>query len=149
MIMNKNLTFVSILVMLVVILAGCSSTPRALEGAEREAVLNYAEPMADNEFAAIDANDYEAFIKDYDEAMRTASTPKSFANLVSLISTKLGKYQTREVTAVTAVGDDVILVVYAADYENEKDVMVKLFFQPGGEHLITGLWFDSPKLRGQ
>ncbi len=79
--------------------------------------------------------------------MKKVTTPDSFNNLVTLISTKLGKYLSREVTAVTAVGEDTILVIYSADFENEEDVTVRLVIQPGGEHLITGIWFDSPKLR--
>jgi hypothetical protein len=147
--MNKSLYWIAILVFSVAILTGCAGTPQALEGAEREAVLAYAEPMADNELTALNSNDYEAFIKDYDETMKEVSTPESFASLVTLISTRLGKYLSRDVTAVTAVGDDKILVIYSADFENEKGVTVKLVFQPEGEHLITGIWFDSPKLRGQ
>ena len=145
--MNRNLYRFIILIVLIAILTGCAGSPRAIEGEEREAVLAYAEPMADNQIAAIAANDYEAFIKDYTDKMRAASTPENFANLVSLFSTKLGKYLSREVTVVTAVGDDAVLVIYSADFEKEEDVMMKLVFQPGGEHLITGLWFDSPKLR--
>ena len=51
-------------------LAGCASSPKGLEGVERDAVLAYSEPMADNELAALNANDYDAFIKDYDVKMR-------------------------------------------------------------------------------
>jgi hypothetical protein len=143
---NKIVRFIT-LVIILVILGGCTASPRAIEGTERDTVLAYAEPMADNEFTALNANDYDAFIKDYDETMKKVTTPDSFNNLVTLISTKLGKYLSREVTAVTAVGEDTILVIYSADFENEEDVTVRLVIQPGGEHLITGIWFDSPKLR--
>lgn len=146
--MYKKVQILMLTVMLVV-LAGCTSSPKEIKGAERDAVLAYSEPMADNELAALNANDYEAFVKDYDETMVKVNTPESFANLVSLVSTKLGKYLSREVTAVTAVGDDAILVVYSARFENEENVTIRLVFQPNGEHLIKGLWFDSPKLREQ
>lgn len=145
--MNNRLSYLITIVVILVILGGCAASPRALEGAEREAVLAYAEPMADNELAALNANDFEAFIKDYDETMKEVFTPEKFDNLVTLVSTKLGKYQSREVAAVTAVGEDTVLVIYRADFENEKDVTVRLSFQPGGEHLIKGIWLDSPKLR--
>lgn len=144
----KNRLFQLItLIVILAILGGCAASPRALEGTEREAVLAYAEPMADNELAALNANDYEAFIKDYDETMKEVSTTEKFADLFTSVSTKLGKYLSREVTAVTAVGKDLILVIYSADFEKEENVMVKLYFQPGGEHLIKGFWLDSPKLR--
>ena len=146
--MYKKLLILTLTVMLV-ILTGCTASPKTIEGADRDAVLAYSEPKADNELAALNAGDYEAFVKDYDETMLKATTPESFINLVSIISTKLGKYLSREVTAVTAVGDDAILVIYSARFENEEGVTIRLIFQPGGNHLITGLWFDSPKLRGE
>jgi hypothetical protein len=136
-----------ILLVIIAILGGCAASPRAIEGAEREAVLAYAEPMTDNELNALNENDYDAFVRDYNEAMLKATTPENFANLVSIISSKLGKYLSREVTAVTAVGEDAVLVIYTAKFENEEGVTIRLVFQPSGDHLITGLWFDSPKLR--
>lgn len=132
---------------LTIILAGCTGTPTAIEGAEREAILAYSEPMADNELSALNNNDYEAFIKDYDEKMREVTTENRFADLYATISAKLGEYLSREITTVTAVGDEAILIIYTAKFEKEEGVIIKLVFQPEGEHLITGLWFDSPKLR--
>ncbi len=146
--MRKLITIISLSI-LALILFGCSGTPIAIEGAERDAVLAYSEPMADNELEALNNNDYEAFIKDYDDKMRELTSEESFASLQKLISGKLGKYLSREVTTVTAVGDEAILLIYSATFEKEDSVTIKLVFQPGGEHLITGLWFDSPKLRGK
>jgi hypothetical protein len=144
--MNKKLLNLTLMVMLV-ILAGCAASPKSLEGAERDAVLAYSEPMADNELAALNANDYEAFIKDYDEKMVAATTTVKFTNLVTLVSTREGKYLSREVTTVTAVGEEYILVIYSAKFEKEEDVTVSITFQSGGDHLISGLWMTSPKLR--
>jgi hypothetical protein len=137
------------MLILVSLVGGCAATPKAIEGAERNAVLAYSEPMTDNELEALNANDYQSFIKDYDPKMLEVTTQENFTALYSLISGKLGKYISREVTAVTALGDDAIVVDYAAKFENEEDVTVRLVFQSFGEHLITGLWFDSPKLREQ
>ena len=146
--MYKKILILMLTVMLVV-LAGCTPSPKEIKGAERDTVLAYSEPMADNELAALNANDYEAFVKDYDETMLNLTTPEKFADLESLISTKLGKYLSREVTTVTAVGDAGILVIYTAKFEKEEEVLIKISFQPDGDHLIIGLWFDSPKLREQ
>jgi hypothetical protein len=143
---NKKV-YLFTLVMIILILAGCSSTPKAIEGAERDEVLAYAEPMADNVLGALNATDYDAFVKDYDETMLKETTPERFAQLQSIISTKVGKYLSREVTAVTEVGEEAVLVVYSAKFENEEGVTIRIIFQPEGMHLITGLWFDSLKLR--
>lgn len=144
--MRTCYVFISVLI-LAIILGGCTATPIAIEGAERDAVLTYTEPMADNELEALNANNYQAFIKDYDEKMLETTTRENFTSLYELLSSKLGKYVSREVTAVTAVGEDAILVVYRVKFEKEEGVTVRLIFQPRGGHLITGLWFDSPKLR--
>ncbi len=144
--MRTKFMIINILI-LVSLMVGCAATPKAIEGTERDAVLAYTEPKADNELEALNANDYQAFIKDYDEKMREVTTAESFTSLHDLIISRLGKYISREITAVTAVGEDAILVIYSAKFENEEGVTIKLVYQPKGEHLITGLWFDSPKLR--
>ncbi len=146
--MNKRLLLPTLAIVLVM-LAGCAASPKALEGPERDAVLAYADPMTDNELTALYADDYKAFVKDYNETMLNLTTPEKFASLESTISTTLGKYLSREVSSVTAIGDAGILVIYTAKFEKEEGVLIKISFQPDGNHLIIGLWFDSPKLRGQ
>jgi ABC-type glycerol-3-phosphate transport system substrate-binding protein len=143
----RKILMILILMVMLIALAGCSSSPKAFIGVERDAVLAYAEPMADNELAALNAKDYDAFIKDYDETMLKATTPESFTNLVNLVSTRLGKYLSREVTAVSAVGEEYIFVIYSAKFEKEEGVTIRIIFQPGGDHLISGFWITSPKLR--
>ncbi|MBN2257310.1 MAG: DUF3887 domain-containing protein [Anaerolineaceae bacterium] len=145
--MRNNIIRVITLVIMFVLLGGCAASPHAVEGSEREAVLAYSEQIADNILNALNENDYEAFVQDYDENMLTANTPENFANLKSTISLKLGKYLSREVTAVTAIGDETILVVYSAAFEKEKGVTIRLAFQRDGDHLVTGIWLDSPLLR--
>jgi hypothetical protein len=142
-------TKVAMLIALILctILIGCVASPKAIEGADRNAVLVYAEPKTDNVLNALNGNDFQAFIQDHDEAMLKASTAENFQSLQSLISSKLGKYLSREVTAVTAVGDKAVILIYKAKFEKEEGVTIRVAFQSGGDHLITGLWFDSPKLR--
>ncbi|MGA9396905.1 MAG: DUF3887 domain-containing protein [Anaerolineaceae bacterium] len=135
------------LLILSIILGGCTATPTSIEGAERDAVLAYSEPMADHELEALNSNAYQAFIKDYDAKMREVTTQESFTSLQELIQSKLGKYLSREVVSVAAMGTEAVIVVYSAKFEKEEGVTIRLVFQPGGDHLITGLWFDSPKLR--
>jgi hypothetical protein len=145
----KTRIFTIILTLFALAAAGCTASPKAITGTERDAVLTYTEPKADNELVALNAKDYDAFIKDYDAAMREATTPDNFNNLTSLISQKLGSYISREVISVASIGDNNVLVVYSAKFEEEDGVTIRMVFQSEGDHLITGLWFDSPKLREQ
>jgi hypothetical protein len=58
--------------LLAVSLAGCAAMPQisAVEGQERDTVLAYAEPLADNLLAGINAWDYASFSRDFDPAMK-------------------------------------------------------------------------------
>jgi hypothetical protein len=42
---------------------------------------------------------------------------------------------------------DFITVVYLAKFSDEEIVQMRVVFTVAEEHLVTGLWFDSPKLR--
>lgn len=145
----KTRNLVVILAIVAAIFTSCVATPKAITGVERDAVLAYTEPKADNELAALNAQDYQAFTLDYDAAMLAATTPENFNKLTTLISEKLGLYQSREVVSVASIGDETMLVIYEAKFEKEDGVTIQMVFQATGDHLITGLWFDSPKLREQ
>jgi hypothetical protein len=113
----------------------------------KEKVLAFAEPKVDAELAALASGDYQAFIQDYNETMKQATTEEAFNQLKSLVSTKIGAYISREVASVLQQGDYYI-VVYQAKFEKDDPVTIRVVFETGGDHLIAGLWFDSEKLRG-
>lgn len=137
-------------VMLLMALAGCgesgktgtaATTPPAGEPA-------YAFAMAEALLQAIDDGDYGAFSKNFDEAMKLAMTEVVFSQLKDLIRSKIGTYSSMEFVSVQAK-DGYTVVTYKAKYSNEPgDVTVAVTFsESGGTALVSGLWFDSPKLR--
>ena len=131
---------------LVIGLAACSSGVQVLSGADREAVLAYAEPLTDNLLAGFNAGDYPAFSRDFSAKMREALNESGFATTRAGIVDKIGKYVSRDVSRVVKQGG-FIVVIYSASFEQEDGVTVRVVFEPAGEHRITGLWFDSPRLR--
>jgi hypothetical protein len=124
-------------------LAGCLSlTPKVetLSGADRDAVLVYAEPAADNLLAAMNANDFKAFTRDFDAAMISAVSEKVFGDIQTSVIAKNGKYLTRKVTSVEKIGA-YYRVLYAADFEKLKSFKVLLVFDEAAPHQISGLFF--------
>jgi len=128
------------------VLAGCGQLPTELSGAERDAVLAYAEPKADNLLAGLNSGDYAAFSRDFSDKMRSAMGEAGLDSTRDLLQSKLGNYVSRQVSRVEQQGE-YVAVVYTARFENEDGVTVRIVFDDTAEHPISGLWFDSPKLR--
>ncbi len=143
--------FFSILVavsLALVFLAACSTGGQPVTGAERDRVLAYSEAKTDNLLAGLNANDYATFSRDFDDKMRDALTQSAFGQTQIQVVGKIGKYVSRQVNLVEKTGD-FIAVVYDAKFEQEEGVTVRVVFEGGGAHDISGLWFNSPKLRQQ
>jgi hypothetical protein len=131
------------------LLAACGPISQTY-GDQRDEVLAYAEPKVDNLMAALNAGDYAAFVRDYNEVMLKATDEKAFDGLRTLLQSKIGNYVSRQVTNVEQVTENkqqFIRVVYSAKFENEDNVTVRVVFDDTADHPISGLWFDSPKLR--
>ena len=130
------------------LLLGCSTFPQNVEGAERAAVLAYAEPTTDNVLNGYNSGNYAQFSENFDAVMLQAETNAVFQQTRSQIMSKLGKYISRQ-TPMVVKQNNMIIVFYNARFEQEDGVTIRVVFQPDGEHKLTGLWFDSPKLRQQ
>jgi len=130
------------------ILSACGGAQTVtLSGKARDDVLAYSEPLTDNLLAAMNEANYTRFVLNFDETMKKAVTEKAFQDMLSSTGSKLGAYQTREVTMVEDTGA-YMRVTYTAKFANEEGVTVRVVFSDGAsDHLISGLWFDSPKLR--
>jgi hypothetical protein len=109
-------------------------------------VLAYTEPKTTNLLTAIDDRDYAAFSRDLDDKMKSAITSDGLITMRSKVSDKIGRYISREVTSVTPSGN-FITVIYAARFENDDPVTVRVSFEAAEPHRISGLFFDSAKLR--
>lgn len=143
--MPRLFAFVLVLIALP-LLAACGSGERTLTGSEREAVLAFSEAATDNLFAGMAANDYAIFARDFDAAMQTAMPAADFASWKQDMDGKIGGYLSREVEQVVQSGD-FYAVIYRASFAQEEPVTVRVVFRVAEPHLVSGLWFDSAKLR--
>jgi hypothetical protein len=119
---------------------------RAVKGADQEAVLTYAEPIADHILNGIEGKDYALFSQDFTDTMKKGIDEASFTQLCDLLSSKVGNYQSRQVSSVRDV-NGTLLVIYTAVYSNSKQVVINLSLSSDEPHQVTGLYFNSPELR--
>jgi maltose-binding protein MalE len=127
-------------------LAGCGAKTVTLTGAEKDAVLAYGEAMTDNLMEGMNAADYATFSKDFSDAMKEGIPETGFASMLEKITGKIGAYESRVVSSVEQSGD-YVAVIYAAKFEQDEPVTVRVVFEIAEPHRIAGLWFDSEKLR--
>lgn len=144
--MKKIITLTVICVFAFWVIAGCGATAQPITGAERDAVLAFAEPKTENLLNGFNADDYAMFSRDFDAAMRQGLNQSAFEQTRAQITSRVGRYISRQVTSV-ARQDNFIVVLYNGRFENEDGVTMRVVFTPDDAHQITGLWFDSPKLR--
>lgn len=132
---------------LLLLLGGCAGNRAVpVDGTARDDVLAKAEPIADNLFQAMNERDYPAFSRDFDPAMQNAITQERFNEMMATLDAKVGKFQSREVARVEKVGE-YYAVVYLADFDQEADVSWRIVLTQSDPAKISGLWYDSPKLR--
>lgn len=134
-----------LIAVLLLILTACLPG-KAVKGSDQDAVLNYAEPIADHILNGIEGKDYALFSQDFTDTMKKGIDEASFTQLCDLLSSKVGSYQSRQVSSVRDV-NGVLLVIYTAVYTNAKQVVINLSISPDEPHLVTGLYFNSPELR--
>ena len=124
-------------------LAACGgSKETTLSGDEKDAVLAFSEAKTDNLLAGMNANDYAAFSKDFDQDMLNAMTHGEFDKLKTDRDTKLGLYVSRQVSDVRQSGD-FIAVIYDAVFEKDDDVIVRVVYRAADPHEVSGLWFNK------
>lgn len=141
---------VALLLAALFLLAACGSrsTPQTLSGDARDAVLAYSEEITDNLLKGLSDGDYAAFSRDFTDQMKTSLSEATFPELWQQIIGKIGLYGSREIQSVEQV-DDFIAVVYTAKFERDDPVTVRVVFEVAEPHLVTGLWFDSARLRAK
>ena len=129
---------------LVVLASACAAKPED-DVAE---VRAYADPITEETLLGLSEGDYAKYCEHFDPTMKEAVTEAVFNQTNSLIKAKIGDYVSKEFWKVEEQGIYTI-VYYKAKYTKEPgNVVVKVVFQEiDGEMHVSGLWFDSPKLR--
>ena len=111
-------------------------------------VREYADPAAEEILSALSDGDYEKYTQRFDRTMTAAVTEDVFNQTVDLIKAKIGDYVSKEFWKVEEQGLNTIAYYKAEFTEEPAGVEVRVVFQKSKEEMkVSGLWFDSPKLR--
>lgn len=141
--MKKILLFAVCLLLML----GGGCTKKAEVPVDKEEVLAYADPIVDNLLAGFNEGNYAKFSRDFDDRMKSGLPEAAFAPMRQDITSKIGLYESRAVSKVEKQGEATV-VIYNADFEKENGVEVRVVFtQDGEKNLVSGLFFNSPKLR--
>ena len=120
-------------------LAGCKQTEP-----------NWASLITEITLRSLNDGNYADFSQHFDDAMKQAIPEAAFAQLRASMKSKVGDYvpNSREFVRLQQQGAYTTLTDAAGFTSEPAGVTVRLAFQNiGGRMLMSGLWFDSPKLR--
>ena len=107
----------------------------------------YADQIAESILLAMNESDYAKFSENFDETMKDAMPEATFLQTNSQIKEKIGDYVSKTFWKTGTEGG-YTAVYYKAKFTLEPEVTVKVVFQESdGKVYVSGLWFDSPKLR--
>jgi hypothetical protein len=112
---------------------------------------SYSEAMTENILKAINENDYALFSRDFDQTMKQAMSQQAFDQVKTTLLNKVGAYVSGSLEFnQTALQGEYTTVIYTAKFTNEpENVTVTITFRTVEENnLVSGLYFNSPKLRG-
>lgn len=148
--MNK--TLVGLLAALALILTACGGY-RVLPDDEARAFADEVDSMSENLLRGLSNHDYAAYTRDMDGPMLEVSTETHFDEVYNTLIGILGGYVSSEMTQVLEQKQGGVLyraVVYDAEFEQEAHVTVRVVYNVSGDRpLVSGLWFDSPRLRNR
>jgi hypothetical protein len=138
--MNKfvRLITVSAILLAFLVTSGCSAPKPA--GLTDQQIASVTE----NTLKAIHAKDYQGFIQDFSDKMKSVFTQSQFDNLCTLLQTASGSYTSLGPANLTN-NQGYAVYRFPAKYANET-VYVTITFLVGGQK-VEGLFFDSLALR--
>lgn len=139
-------------IFILILAAGCSATrapiiePVVLEDNERDSVLAYAQAPGENMLNGLIAGDYAQFSQDFSDTMKQGMDRQAFDDLLVMLDTRLGKYQSFDLVTVLKE-ENYSTLVYQLTYDKDNQVSMRVVFDNKEPHQVSGLWFDSPELR--
>ncbi len=146
--MNKRFYIKTVIALaalsLLIILPACNSVKK-ITGQQADEVIAYTDPMANNVVQGLETGNYETFSQNFTDDMKKALPQNSFESMSKTFQSKLGSYQTREVSQVEELQGN-IAVIYTLTYTKAKAVTMRVVTTSTEPYQIGGLWFNAPEL---
>ena len=120
----------------------------SLSACEKTSEPDYAGPITEEILTAMNRGDYTQFSEHFDRPMRDALPEANFIELRDVIKPLIGDYVSKEFWKVEEQEEHTIVRYNTKYTEETADVIVTVSFQEiEGQIYVSGVWFDSPKLR--
>jgi hypothetical protein len=84
--------------------------------------------------------DYESFSADFTDQMKSSIDAAKFEALVNDLTSKLGAYQSHELSKAEEVEGGFVSVTYKTKFE-KATITMRLVHESAEPHLVSGLWF--------
>ncbi len=148
--MKTSTMYVIIIVAIAVLLIAAAGLYIKIVGLplDETQVRETADPIAEGMLVALDTGEYSLFMEHMDSTMTGIHNKSVFNELSSWVTTTLDNYTSKEFWKAENT-QGFVQAFYMANYTDEPAGVVVLVVLTGtGEDAeVSGLWFDSPKIR--
>jgi len=128
-------------------LIGCGQ-PVQVPVDEAAAFAASVEPIVENCLTGLNEKDLAKHTRDFDESMLEVVDATTFPQGYDEVIGVVGKYESRKMVGVFDQAE-FRFVVYEAQFEKDVVTIRVVFKRDDAAHKISGLWFDSEKLRAE
>jgi hypothetical protein len=141
--LRKIIIIITAAVMLFCFCVSFTSCSKPLTDEELK-IKNLIDPLTENYFISINNNDYEKFIKDFDDGMKKAVTKDSFTQLSSQVRNGIGDYIQNSLKLVKIANEQgYTSAYYDINFSKKSNVKIKMVFSKiDNEYKISGQWFE-------
>ena len=134
---------ITIIVVFAVFLMAVPFLRADIVGTTDKQIKALADPFLDSILKGFAEDDYSAYIKDFDIALKESISPARFQEIDEQIQGWLGNYLYREYLGFLNKGK-MTTVFWKGVFDQENDdVLIKLIISKrDNKYLVTGLWFQ-------
>jgi uncharacterized lipoprotein YehR (DUF1307 family) len=120
---------------------------------DSKVVRQYADDITENMLLAYNEDNYEQYIADVNSQFKAAVTEDKMKEGNEMVRGKIGDYvpgskKFKDAVKTSEKGKKYLVVRYNAEFTDEtEDVLVTMIFDDNEAHQVSGMFFNSPKLR--
>ena len=122
---------------------------------DSKVVRQYADDITENMLLAYNEDNYEQYIADVNSQFKAAVTEDKMKEGNEMVRGKIGDYvpgskKFKDAVKTSEKGKKYLVVRYNAEFTDEtENVLVTMIFDDNEAHQVSGIFFNSPKLRQQ
>jgi uncharacterized lipoprotein YehR (DUF1307 family) len=148
------MTFKKIGLLLLCLMMACSLAACGNK-ADSKVVRQYADGMTENMLLAYNEDNYEQYTANVNSQFKAAVTEDKMKEGNEMVRGKIGDYvpgskKFKDAVKTSEKGKKYLVVRYNAEFTDEtENVLVTMIFDDNKAHQVSGIFFNSPRLRQQ